>query len=217
MNNCEIILFDLDGTLTDPKVGITKSVQYALSKLGVFEEDLDKLEPFIGPPLTSSFKEFYSFDDEKISKAIGFYREYFAVTGLYENKVYDGIEDMMMKLKNRGKKLVVATSKPTIFSEEILKHFNIYDYFDMVTGSELDGSRVLKEDVIKFVLSQFELPKSSFMMVGDRKFDIFGAKNCGIGSVAVQYGYGPEEELMKANPDYMVKTVQELDKLLCSL
>lgn len=215
MSRYETILFDLDGTLTDPKIGITRSVQHALKKFGIMEDNLDKLEPFIGPPLSDSFKEFYSFDEAQAVQAVKYYREYFSTVGKYENSVYPGIEDMLRELKKAGKKLIVATSKPTVFSEEILKHFNLYEYFDSIVGSNLDGTRVSKSDVIRFVISSLK-PETmdNIIMVGDRKYDVSGARENGIPVAAVSYGYGPEDELSESRPDFIVHTVDELKMLL---
>ncbi len=218
----DYVLFDLDGTLTDPKEGITKSVQYALESFGIVEDNLDNLEPFIGPPLKDSFMEFYDFDEEKAEKAIVKYRERFADTGIFENRVYDGIPLLIRKLKGNRKKLAVASSKPQVFVERILEHFEIRQYFDVVVGSELDGTRVEKEEVVKEALRQLygdnpedlEDKKSRTVMVGDRKFDIAGAKTQGIGSVAVAYGYGKMDELRIAKADYTVRSVEELETLL---
>lgn len=215
MSKYEIILFDLDGTLTDPKIGITRSVQYALKKFGIAEDNLDKLEPFIGPPLSGSFREFYSFDEAQAVQAVKYYREYFSSAGKYENSVYPGIEDMLRELKKAGKELIVATSKPTVFSEDILKHFNLYDYFDSIVGSNMDGTRVDKSDVIRFIISSLK-PKTmeSIVMVGDRKYDVCGARENGISAIAVSYGYGPENELFEAGPDFTAHSVDELKMLL---
>lgn len=212
----DTILFDLDGTLTDPKIGITKSVQYALSKFGIIVENPDTLTPFIGPPLKDSFIEFYSFSERKAYEAIEMYREYYSVTGKYENIVYPGIMDLLSCLKDQGRRLVVATSKPTVFSEDILKHFNLYSYFDFVAGSELDGTRTAKDEVIRYALSLLESHDTSkTVMVGDRKYDVLGAKSAGIDSVAVAYGYGSNEELMDTQPSFLAYTVDDLKNILC--
>lgn len=210
-----IILFDLDGTLTDPKPGITKSVQYALAKLGIDEPNLDNLVPFIGPPLLKSFKEFYHLDDEQATLALQYYRERFATVGLYENAVFPGIKDMLAQLKKQGKTLFVATSKPTVFSIKIIEHFGLQDYFQAVIGSNLDGTRVEKGEVIEFALSELgEADLTKVIMVGDRKHDVIGAKNNGIDVVAVAYGYGSLAELNEANPNDILHTVQELHEFL---
>lgn len=218
----DYLLFDLDGTLTDPGEGITKCVQYALAAYGINEPDLKSLEPFIGPPLKDSFMEFYDFDEEKASQAVEKYRERFRDTGIFENRIYDGIPDMIRKLKGNHKKLAVASSKPTVFVERILEHFGIRKYFDVVVGSELDGTRTEKSEVVAEALRRLygedardiEEKKKNTVMIGDRKFDVAGAKAEGIASIAVTYGYGPMDELKIARPDYIVRSVEELEKLL---
>lgn len=207
----EIVLFDLDGTLTDPKVGITLSVQYALSKMGIQEEDPDTLTPFIGPPLLSSFKELYHMNDEEAIQAIWYYRERFSTTGLYENKVYLGIRELLTTLKNQGRKLIVATSKPTAFSIQILEHFDLKQFFTSIVGSNLDGSRTEKADVIEFALAGENISDfSKVVMIGDRKYDIIGAKKNNIDVIGVTYGYGSYQELVDADPNYIVSSVDEL-------
>lgn len=214
----EYILFDLDGTLTDPKLGITSCVQYALHSFGIEEPNLDKLEPFIGPPLKDSFMEFYGFDEKKAEKAVAKYRERFQDTGLFENEIYPGIRGMLQNLKKRGMHLAVASSKPTVYVERILEHFKIRKYFQVVVGSELDGSRVNKDEVVQEALSQLFLgglvEKDKVYMVGDRKFDVEGARAQGVESVGVSYGYGSLEELKEAGADYIVRSVGELQHFL---
>lgn len=214
----QYLLFDLDGTLTDPKVGITTCVQYALHSLGIEEKELDRLEPFIGPPLKDSFMEFYHLDENEAMKAIEKYRERFQTIGLFENKVYKGIKDLLIQCKMRGAKLAVASSKPEIFVKRILKHFGLFSYFDVVVGSELDGTRIAKEEVVKEALHQLfpngKVDYDNTVMIGDRRFDIEGAKDNKIVSVAVSYGYGDMQELMQAKPDYIARSVVELKKIL---
>ena len=211
----DIILFDLDGTLTDPKPGITKSVQYALGKMGIVEEDLEKLTPFIGPPLTTAFKEFYNMNDNEANQALQYYRDRFSTVGLYENAVYAGMEELLVQLQNQGKTMFVATSKPTVFSIKILEHFGLIDYFKAVIGSELDGTRAEKNEVIEYVLSEIAgHDPRRVVMVGDRKFDILGAKLNGIDVIGVAYGYGSYDELTAAKPDYIAKTVSDLGAIL---
>lgn len=218
----DYILFDLDGTLTDPKEGITACVQYALSAFGIEEPDADKLTPFIGPPLKESFMEFYEFDEEKAEAAVEKYRERFRDKGIFENRIYDGVPEMIRKLKGNHKKLAVASSKPTVFVKQILEHFEIGKYFDVIVGSELDGTRTDKAEVVAEALCRLydghdgdiEEKKRNTVMVGDRKFDVAGAKAEGLVSVAVSYGYGPLDELKIAKPDYIVRSVEELEKLL---
>lgn len=218
----DYLLFDLDGTLTDPKEGITACVQYALASFGIEEPDLNNLTPFIGPPLKESFMEFYGFDEEKAEAAVAKYRERFQDTGIFENRIYDGIPEMIRKLKGNHKKLAVASSKPTVFVERILEHFEIRKYFDVVVGSELDGTRTDKAEVIEEVLRRLygedagdlDQKKRNTVMIGDRKYDVAGAKAQGVESVAVAYGYGRMDELKIAKPDYIVRSVEELEKLL---
>ncbi len=212
----QYILFDLDGTLTDPKIGITSCVQYALHKLGIEEPDLDELEPFIGPPLTDSFREFYGFDDETVQQAVIYYRERFSTVGLFENDIYPGIAQMLERLKQAGRRLAVASSKPTVFVKQILEHFEILSYFDVVVGSELDGTRAKKEEVVEEALRQLLCDGNGhdIVMVGDRKFDVEGAKAYGIDSIGVAYGYAACGELEEAGADVIVDTVEELEKAL---
>lgn len=218
------ILFDLDGTLTDPKLGITSCVQYALRKLGMEVPEADALEPFIGPPLLDSFQEFCGFDEEKGLKAVAYYRERYASDGLFENEAYPGIVQMLARLQEAGCRLAVASSKPEVFVKKILEHFKMLSYFEVVVGSELDGSRARKEEVVEEALRQLlgdgaQMKKASgnradVVMVGDRKFDIQGARKFGIASVGVTYGYAPDGELEAAGADRIVNTVEELGEVL---
>ncbi|MBJ6360094.1 HAD family hydrolase [Paenibacillus sp. GCM10012307] len=215
MSNYNIILFDLDGTLSDPKVGITKSVQYALEKFGISEPDLDKLEPFIGPPLEESFEKFYGFNEEQCKQGIAYYRERFKVKGLYENILFPEIPKLLEQLKAAGKVLVLATSKPTVFAEQILQYFSIDHYFDLVIGSNLDGTRVAKAEIISHILGELNsYDKQEFIMIGDRRHDIIGAHHTGIHSIGVLYGYGPLEEMQQASPTYIVEDVRGISGIL---
>lgn len=217
----DYILFDLDGTLTDPKIGITSSVQYALRALGIDEPDLDRLEPFIGPPLADSFQEFYGLTPEQTKLAIEKYRERFNNQGIYENEMYEGIDKMLAALKKNGKMLAIASSKPTPLVIRVLEYFDLKEYFDYIVGSELDGRRSKKEEVVEEAL-RLMVPaslstqerKKRVAMVGDRRFDIEGAKAFGLTSVGVSFGYAPEGELEAAGADYIVDTVLELEGLL---
>lgn len=212
------MLFDLDGTLTDPKVGITTCVQYALHSMGIEEPDLDKLLPFIGPPLKDSFMQFYGMDEEQAGQAIEKYRERFQDTGIFENEVYKGIPQMLEELQNKGVQLAVASSKPTVFVNRILEHFDLKKYFRVVVGSELDGRRVNKDEIIHEALNKLfyykPIQKELVYMIGDRKFDVEGAREHRIECVAVTYGYGSIEELKEAKADYIVRSVEELRKFL---
>lgn len=208
------ILFDLDGTLTDPMMGITKSVRYALNYYGISVNDLNDLLPFIGPPLRDSFREFYGFDANKANEAVIKYREYFATKGIFDNKVYKGIPECLQTLKDAGKILLIATSKPEKFAKQITEYFDLAKYFDFVGGSEFNG-REKKADVINYVLTENQINVDDAIMVGDRKHDIIGAHDNDIPCVGVLYGYGSLDELSANHADYIVETVASLtDRLL---
>lgn len=212
------ILFDLDGTITDPKIGITKSVAYALNSFGIHVENLDELCKFIGPPLRDSFCQYYGFSESDANLAVDKYREYFGVTGLYENAVYNGMEKLLQELFSKEKVLIVATSKPTVFATKILEHFNLSKYFRFVAGSELDGTRSKKSEVISYALQQNSIADlSSVIMIGDRKHDIIGAKEVGVASMGVLYGYGDRTELEQAGADFMANTVDEVISFFAKL
>jgi phosphoglycolate phosphatase len=209
------ILFDLDGTLTDPALGITKSVAYALESFGIHTGDPKELCKFIGPPLKDSFMEYYGFSEEKALAGVEKYREYFRETGIFENKLYPGIKEMLEKLKAKGMKVILATSKPKVFADIILEHFDIMKYFDLVCGCELDGTRGKKSEVIRYALDTSgvrELDRA--VMVGDRMHDVLGAREAGIGCIGVLFGYGGYEELHAAGADVIVGSVEELGELL---
>jgi len=209
------ILFDLDGTLTDPGVGITKAVQYALKKNNIVEESLSTLEKFIGPPLKESFVEFYSFNEKMVSDSIQYFREYFRKNGIFENKIYSGILDLLGELRNKGCKVVVATSKPTVFANTVLKNFGMMKYFDLVVGSNLDGTLGNKAEIINCIIENLKIKNlEETIMIGDRKYDIIGAEKNNIDSIGVLYGYGSLEELEAARPTYIVDSISQLYELL---
>lgn len=208
------ILFDLDGTLTDPKEGITKSFQYALRHFGI-EEDLVNLEKFIGPPLHDSFRDDYNFSEEEVEEAVTKFRKYFAQNGIFENKIFSGVKEVLEYLHSNNKRILLATSKPTIFAEKILKHFEIDKYFEYIGGSNLDGSRSEKNEVINHVLEVCKVSSmEDVIMIGDRKYDVIGAKKIGVDSIGVLYGYGDLEELQEVNPTYIIKNIEELKNIL---
>ena len=210
-----LILFDLDGTLTDPKGGITRSVQFALSRLEIDEPDLERLTGFIGPPLGEMFAKTYNLGREDTRRAIGYYREFFMEQGIFDNEAYPGIEELLNSLKKTKRTLVVATSKPTVFAERILEHFRLKSYFDLVVGSHLDQTRETKADIIAYIMEKYpQVTKRNMVMIGDREHDVIGAQCMGIDSIAVRYGYGCDAEWEKTKPDYLVGTVQELQELL---
>ena len=214
-------LFDLDGTLTDSREGITKSVQYALKHYGIDEPDLKKLEKFIGPPLADSFAQFYGFPEKKAWEACEVYRERFIPIGAYENKVYDGVPEMLQQLKEKGVRIALASSKPEVSVRKILDYFDLMQYFDVVVGSAPDGSHGSKEEIVERALSELgvqvlskEDRYSQCAMIGDRRFDICGAKKHGVTSVGVRFGFADEGELEQAGADYIVDSVKEMEQLL---
>lgn len=216
------ILLDLDGTLTDSSEGITKSVQYALEKMGITENDMAVLKRYIGPPLNESFTRFHGLSDEDPLKAVAYYRERYADTGLYENKLFDGIKEFLAGLKKEGYIVALATCKPEIYVPTILKHFDIEQYFDVAVGSELEGGkRRHKDDVIEEVISQIiklkDIPatdiydvKADAIMIGDRKDDVLGAKDAGIESIGLRYGFAEADELENAGADYILENVEDI-------
>ncbi|MBQ3550299.1 MAG: HAD family hydrolase [Clostridia bacterium] len=207
------LLFDLDGTLTDPSIGITNSVAYALSKFGINVEDKRTLYKFIGPPLVDAFSEYYGFSKEDSEKATAFYRETFSVKGLFENRVYDGVVEMLEALKNKGKRLIIATSKPEPFTMKILKHFDLLKYFDFVAAATFDASRNSKDKVIAYALQSLDIKdKSEVVMIGDRHHDIDGAKENGIDSIGVLWGFGSREELETSGATHIAESVQQILK-----
>ena len=213
--NKQYYLFDLDGTLTDPKIGITKALDYALTYMGIITENLDDLTKYIGPSLKKSLNKDYNLSREDVDKAIVKYREYFSETGIYENNIYEGIPELLDKLKKLGKTIILATAKPTPYAIEILKHFELYKYFTFVAGSEFDGTRSEKVDVITYALEQCKITDlDNAVMIGDREHDILGAKYNKISSVGVLFGYGSKEELENAKADVIVDTVEKLEELL---
>lgn len=213
----KILLFDLDGTLTDPKEGITKCVQYALHHFNIEVNDLSQLLCFIGPPLIDSFRNFYEMTEEDAKIAVEKYRERFKDIGIFENGVYDGIIEMLKSCKDMGYKIGLATSKPEEFAIRILDKYELAEFFDEITGSTMDGSRNNKTDVIKEAFRRMNISddnKENVLMIGDREHDIIGAKNCGIKSVGVKFGYAEEGELEVAGADYVVDSVKQLQMLL---
>jgi phosphoglycolate phosphatase len=214
----QIILFDLDGTLTDSKPGITRCVQHALAEMGITVDDPDVLTPFVGPPLRESFARYYGFDDEQSQRAIACYRERFSSVGLFENAVYPGVPELLDSLRAMGMTLAIASAKPAPFVAQILDHFSLSPYFAVVSGASLDHTRVSKEEVIAHALQELApKPSHRLLMVGDREHDIHGARAHGIGTVAVGYGYGTREELSAAAPLAIVDSVAELGDWLLAI
>lgn len=215
MKQYKYLLLDLDGTITDSETGITRCVEYALNHFGIQVDDLRELSPFIGPPLLDSFKDFYNFTDEQAAIAVEKYRERYEKKGILENKLYPGIGEFLAEARLKDKIVILATSKPEIFAKRILDYFELSNYFSFVAGSGLDGSLHTKTDVIDYILQSNKITDlSSVVMIGDRKHDIIGAKNVGIDSVGVLYGFGDYKELSEAGADYIVEDIPALRKLL---
>ena len=207
------ILFDLDGTLTDPKVGIIACFQFALSRLGIEIDPKIKLESYIGPPMRAAFKELCG-GEAYVEQAVALYRERFSTIGLFENQVYDGIPECLEQLTCKADSIHVVTSKPTVYSERIIEHFNLKKYFKVVYGSHLDGSLSDKTELLEYVLSNENIQPQNAVMIGDRKFDMIGAKNHGIRALGVLWGYGTEEELQRAGADGLCRHPKEIhDKI----
>lgn len=206
------LLFDLDGTLTDPYDGITNAIRYALKEMQRPCPAPEVLRKFIGPPLTESFERYCNMTKEESAEALRLYRVYFSKTGLFENIPYPGIAQLLKDLKAAGYKIALATSKPEPFALRILEHFDLLESFDIVRGSLLDGGRPAKADVIACVLEDLQADKARCLMVGDRIHDMEGAKACGIDALGVLYGYGPRAEFDSAV--FIAKDVQELGNYL---
>lgn len=222
------LLFDLDGTVTDSNLGIKRCVQYALLDQGIDEQDMSVLEEYIGPALDDSFKKYHGLNDEQAAKAVAKYRERYSDTGIFENEVYDGIVPCLETLKAAGKIICLSTCKPEPFAVRILEHFKLDKYFDVVTGSDLEGTRkqkyqvieetfkrlsanVLRQELTEELLNEI---KADSVMIGDRNQDVNGAHQVGIECIGVRYGYAKPDELEDAGVDYIVETIPELTALI---
>jgi len=215
MKNKKFIFFDLDGTLTDPGLGITNSVMHALTYYNIKVDDRRELYPFIGPPLVDSFMKYYGFTREQGIEAVEHYREYYRDRGVYEATVYDGIPELLSNLKIAGKTLIVASSKPEEFVIKVLKHFDLYKYFDCVAGATMDTGRVKKDDIIAYAMEKFKInDPNDVIMIGDREFDVLGGKKFGMKTVGVLFGYGGLAELTAAGADKIVEDTKELYSVL---
>lgn len=215
----KIICFDLDGTLTDPGLGITNSVMHALNHYGIHVADRSELYKFIGPPLSQSFERFYGFSHEDAVHAVSVYREYFSVKGLFENAVYPGIEELLKTLKAQGKKICLATSKPEVYAKQILEHFKLDGYFDFISGSLLNGDRTDKAEVITWAIQSLEemgvtCNRDDMVMIGDREHDVIGGHKNDMAVIGVLFGYGSEEELKAAGAEAIAESVAKLHTLL---
>ena len=209
----DTILFDLDGTLTDPGEGITNSVAYALKKFGIEVEDRITLFPFIGPPLIETFMRLYHMSYEDGLRAVEYYREYFGDRGIFENAPYEGIAEMLSFLQSAGKRLILATSKPEVYARRILEHFDLDKYFHFIAGATFDESRSEKWDVIEYALTSCNIDRTTAVMIGDRKHDMIGAKKTGLDAIGVLWGFGDRAELERTGADMILESVADL-KLL---
>ena len=233
MHKYQYLLFDLDGTITDSGPGIMNAARRALLRYDIEETDLARLKLFVGPPLDKSFMERYGFSEEDAWKAIGYFREYYNDIGVFENSVYPGIEELLADLRDRGYLVAIASSKPQVMIHKVLNHFDIDKYFDVIVGCELDGTRSSKSEVVQEVLTQLgnlavekgfidaepdsveqriEAVKKHGIMIGDRCYDVEGAHALGLPCIGILYGYGTREEMEKANADYILETVKDLEK-----
>ncbi len=213
MRNIDTVFFDLDGTLSDPKPGITGSIQYALEKLNIPVPTQDELTWCIGPPLRASFVALLG-GEEHADRGVELYRERFGTIGLFENTLYDGIVPVLAALHGSGRKLFVATSKPHVFADRIIDHFELRKYFTRVFGSELDGTRVDKSDLLRYALDETETDPARAIMIGDRKHDVIGAANNGISAIGAVYGYGGRTELTEAGAKHLVMAPSEITALI---
>jgi phosphoglycolate phosphatase len=210
-------LFDLDGTLTDPKPGITRCIQYALSELGYPLPDVEDLSLCIGPPLQQSFAELLKTSDSvMIQRAVSFYRERYSSIGLFENTLYRGIPEILQSIRSAGYQTFVATSKPHVYANRIINHFSLSSLFDRIYGSELDGTRSMKGDLIRHILETEQITPENTVMIGDRKHDMIGAKQNHVCAIGVTYGYGDREELADHGASAIANTPSEILSILCA-
>jgi len=209
------IIFDLDGTLTDPSEGIINSIIYALEKMNIDFKDRESLKKFIGPPLHESFMKYFDMNKEKAFLAVKYYREYFSERGIYENKIYPGVKELLRELKNKNKFLILCTSKPTVYAEKILKYFGIYEYFDFIKGSNLDGTFTSKEELLKFILEKFKgINRKEFIFIGDHELDVKAARKSGIKVIAVTYGFGNSEKIKELKPDFIADSAEDIERII---
>ncbi len=207
----EVLLFDLDGTITDTGPGIRNSVAYALEKQGICVDDMSKLNRFVGPPLIDSFKNFYGMNEEQANRAVADYRSIYAEKGIYENNIYDGMRELLKALYEKGKTLAVATSKPEGFAKLVIDDLGLSPYFKYVAGADMEGTRNKKSKVIEYALEVCGVTdKNKVIMIGDTRFDILGARECGIDSLGILFGYGSREELEEAGATYIVNNVCDI-------
>ena len=211
IDDFQAVFFDLDGTITDPKEGIINSVLYAAKQFGFEETDVESLNEFIGPPLHHSFQKRYGVNEEESFKMVDQYRVYYADKGIYECYLYDGIEDTLSALFEKGVFLSLATSKPVFYADKLLVHFGLDKYFSFTAGSEMDGSRTDKKEVIQFALDNIPpFEKEEILMIGDREFDILGGQHHGLKTAWAKWGYGTDGEILVLKPDTIINKPLEL-------
>lgn len=210
MKKYTTVLFDLDGTLTDPYEGVVNCFAHTLAQFGLSETNEDTLRTYIGPPLDLTFSETYGFSREDTKKAVEIFRKCYAEKGVYENKLYPGIPGLLTLLTSQGRTCMVATSKGEQFALQVLDHFDIRKYFFDVAGATMDESRSDKAEIIAYLLEKHHVQRDTAVMIGDRKYDIAGAKKNGLDSIAVGYGHGSGEEFREAGPTYFCKDMEAL-------
>ncbi len=208
------VIFDLDGTLSDSKEGITKSVQYALEKVGIIEENLENLEHFVGPPMVEQYMKVYGMSKDKAFETLGYYRERYTPIGIYETKAYPGILEILEKLKSEGVKIGMATSKPEGMAIEVAKFLEIDEYFDIICGADLKGPRQSKADVLNKVFENSNFNKEESVLIGDTKYDVEGANKIGIDCIGVNWGMGTEEEMLNEGAKKIINHYDELIEYL---
>ncbi len=210
-----VVLFDLDGTIIDPKIGLINSVKFALDRMKIEYNQTDTFERFIGPPLDYSFQKFFSLSESQAQKAVDFYRIYYKKSGIEENHLYPGIKELFEDLVKQNILLYVATSKPTTFAIDILNHYNIANCFEEIVGANLDLTRTAKKEIIEYILTKYpNIDPNNCIMIGDRNYDIIGAHSSQMDSIGVLYGYGSREEMNKIKPTYIAETINDLRKIL---
>jgi phosphoglycolate phosphatase len=209
------IFFDLDGTIIDSSEGVTNSVAYALEKYNIKASDKKELYKFIGPPIIESFQKFYGFSKEEANTALKYYREHYKEEGVLENTLYPGIVDLIKALKDDNRTLIIATSKPEVYAKQILEDFGIAKFFTHIAGSTLDGTRLTKSHVMKYAVEISDIEDfSKAVMIGDREYDVLGAKEMGLSSIGVLYGFGSRKELEKAGADFIATSAKDIGKIL---
>ncbi|MGX6979721.1 HAD family hydrolase [Vagococcus elongatus] len=215
MKNKKLVLFDLDGTVTNPEEGIIAAIKYSLKHMDLELLSDEQLKKFIGPPLKDSFQKHYHLSDEESHEAVNFYREYYATKGIFENYLYPGMSDVLQILLEKGLLLGIATSKPEKYAKQIMTYFNLETYFAGVFGSKMDGTRSQKAEVISYALTHFPaIEKEEVVMIGDREYDILGAKKNGLKSIGVLYGFGSRDELEQAGATAIVDAPREIINVL---